>query len=44
MKYFQFDFVGIVNIALFKRRCLQGKVVITEESNTSVKEFEQAEA
>lgn len=45
MKYFQSYFVGIVNIALFKRWMYGGKIVmIREESNTSVEEFEQSEA
>lgn len=45
MKYFQSYFVGIANIALFKRWIYGGKIVmIREESNTSVKEFEQLEA
>lgn len=45
MKYFQFYFVGIANIALFKRWCLWGKaVVIREESNISMQGFKQAEA
>lgn len=45
MQSFQFYFVGIANIALFKRWRLRGKaVVIREESNTSVQGLEQAEA